>query len=86
MPATGSNREFHALREAILQLVTKIIRKPEPHITLMHPRNSTCTDILFEQIKKCELPDKLQFTKISLIEQEMGKGWNIIKEFELLYS
>jgi hypothetical protein len=31
-----------------------------------------------------KLPGKLQFKKGSLIEQVIGKKWNILKEFELL--
>lgn len=83
VPATGDNERFHQLREHILQGVLKNSRKQEPHITLMHPQNSTCTDKIFQQIKKIKIPDKIAFRKISLIEQEENKKWEILKEYEL---
>jgi 2'-5' RNA ligase len=83
LPAVGENMGFHELRKSILP-PSILINKADPHITLMHPRNSTCTDNIFEQIKMIKLPGKLQFKKGSLIEQVIGKKWNILKEFELL--
>ena len=82
LPAVGENIGFYELRKLILPSSTSI-NKSNPHITLMHPRNSTCTDVMFEQIKMIKLPGKLEFIKVSLIEQVMGKKWNILKEFQL---
>jgi 2'-5' RNA ligase len=81
LPANYDNNEFQELRRKILGIDDNP-RKQEPHITLMHPRNSTCTDNIFEQIKKINLPSKLKFKRISLIEQEDGGQWNILQEFE----
>lgn len=72
--------EFQELRRKILETDDNS-RKKEPHITLMHPKNSTCTDNIFEQIKKVNLPSKLKFKRISLIEQKDGGQWNILQEF-----
>lgn len=83
MPAVGDNESFHQLRKQVLQGIIEHPRKHEPHLTLMHPRNAVCTDDLFEQIKQVELPRKLEFRKISLIEQEIGKRWEVLKTFEL---
>jgi hypothetical protein len=83
IPAPGGNEQFQKLREIILQGAIKNPVKHHPHITLMHPRNSTCTDSVFEQIKKVKIPTKLKFKKISLIEQEQGNKWAVLKEFEL---
>jgi 2'-5' RNA ligase len=83
IPAMGDNDQFQKLRELILQGVIIDPGNPEPHITLMHPRNSTCTDRIFEQIEKTELPNKLEFRTISLIEQDEKNKWKILKEFEL---
>jgi 2'-5' RNA ligase len=55
-----------------------------PHITLMHPRNSTCTNTIFEGINKINLPTQLKFNKISLIEQHNDESWNILQEFQLI--
>lgn len=80
MPAIGENQPFHTLRKMILG---DDARRHEPHITLMHPRNSTCTDDIFEQIKNAALPARITFRKICLIEQENGGVWKVVKEIEL---
>ena len=76
-------REFRKLREMILKNGNSIPREQKAHITLMHPRNSTCDDEKFEEIKKIKIPKTLNIRKISLIEQEVGKKWRILKEFNL---
>ncbi len=83
MPAVGNYASFEGLRECILAGIIEKPRKLEPHITLMHPRNATCTDEVFEQLEKINLPNKITFKKISLIEQEIGKKWHVLHEFEL---
>jgi 2'-5' RNA ligase len=83
IPALGDNEPFQKLRAYILKGIIEHPRKQEPHITLMHPRNSICTDAIFEQVKAHKLPHKIEFNKISLIEQEMDKQWHILEEFEL---
>ncbi len=83
LPATDDNECFYQLRAFILNGVTDILSKPTPHITLMHPRNSNCTDQVFEKISKTETPRMLVFKTISLIEQQPGCKWNILKSFEL---
>jgi 2'-5' RNA ligase len=83
LPATGNNEQFQNLREKILHGVIENPRIHEPHITLKHPRNSVCTDKLFQQIEKYSFPKRIEFKKISLIEQETGMKWEILKEFEL---
>ncbi|MEO8769896.1 MAG: 2'-5' RNA ligase family protein [Ferruginibacter sp.] len=84
LPAIGDNKDFHSLRAIILQPVIQNIKNASPHITLMHPRNSSCTNELYEEIEKIQLPNKLQFKKISLIEQNLGGKWNTLQEFGLL--
>jgi 2'-5' RNA ligase len=83
LPAKTDNVEFQELRKQTLVGQSNNTRKQEPHITLMHPRNSTCTDNIFEQIEKLSLPKKIKFDRISLIEQKDGEQWKIIQEFDL---
>jgi len=83
MSATNETHQFHLLREKILKGVEANIRQHEPHITLMHPRNSTCTDRIFDIIKKANLPTRLNFDTISLIEQVDGGQWRTILKFNL---
>jgi hypothetical protein len=73
IPSVGKNESFHTLRSQILQGISlPITTQPEPHITLMHPRNATCTDEIFEEIKQTILPTLLTFDTVSLIEQLNG--------------
>ena len=72
LPAKTDNTEFQDLRRQILLGLNDNPRKQETHITLMHPRNSTCTDKIFGRIEKIILPTKLKFKRISLIEQKDG--------------
>ena len=81
LTAQGNNIEFRELRRKILNGLTENPRMHEPHITLMHPRNSTCTDDIFRQIEKISLPEKLTFKRISLVEQREGGAWNVLQEF-----
>lgn len=74
---------FQTLRKHILYPIIEKPRKHDPHITLMHPRNSTCTDHIFERIERRNFPVKVTFNKVSLIEQEIGKEWKILEEFAL---
>lgn len=83
LPAITDNIDFQDLRRQILIGLNDNPRKHEAHITLMHPRNSTCTDVIFHHIERLSLPKQLSFKKISLIEQEDGEKWNILQEFEL---
>ncbi|KAB7728175.1 2'-5' RNA ligase family protein [Rudanella paleaurantiibacter] len=86
LPATRENASFQELRKQILIGLNDNPRKQEAHITLMHPRNSTCTDAIFHQIEKLSLPNQLRFGRISLIEQADGGQWKILQEFELRKS
>ena len=83
LPSATDNKEFDNLRRQVLSGLIDNPRKQEPHITLMHPRNSTCTDNIFQQLEKINLPTKLNFKKISLIEQKDSGQWKILQEFNL---
>ena len=83
LPAKTDYRGFQELRRQVLTGLNDNPRKQEPHITLMHPRNSTCTDDIFQQIERLDLPAQLKFKRISLIEQEDGGQWKILQEFAL---
>lgn len=83
LPAILENARFQELRRQILIGLNDNPRKQEAHITLMHPRNSTCTDAIARQIESLSLPNQLRFERISLIEQEDGGQWKILQEFEL---
>lgn len=83
IPATGSNDQFQILREQILAGLENNPQQYEPHITLIHPRNATCTDTIFQTIVNASLPHDLIFKTISLIGQTDGGKWKILKTFDL---
>lgn len=86
LPALGNHDAFQNLRAQVLQGVFAQPRRHEPHLTLMHPRNSTCTDEVFAEIEKNTFPRSIEFCKISLIEQTIGQKWVVLREFELKNS
>lgn len=77
------NPGFDQLRIAVLNGIIAFPRNHRPHITLMHPRNSTCTDELFRQIKEFALPVMLDFDTISLIEQKPERPWMVLEQFQI---
>ncbi|MEO1050986.1 MAG: 2'-5' RNA ligase family protein [Bacteroidota bacterium] len=79
----GSNVAFHALRKEVLKGIIGQPRQHQPHITLMHPRNATCTDQMFEEIRQFKLPEVITFDKISLIEQRDWGKWTTLKAFAI---
>ena len=83
LPASGDNEQFQQLRKKILTALNMPVRHHEPHITLMHPRNSNCTDEIFIEIKSVNLPKSLKFNTVSLIEQIAGGKWQIINRINL---
>src|SRR5688572_4559357 len=83
LPSYENSDSFKTLRSQILHGIIEAPRNHEPHITLMHPRNSICTDDIYQQIANIILPSFITFERISLIEQlDQGK-WKIIQEFDL---
>ena len=84
LPGMGNNTAFHSLRKLVLEGVHDKPRKQEPHITLLHPRNSTCTDEVFSEIGELVFPSAITFKKISLIEQaDLNSKWELVQEFSL---
>lgn len=84
IPVFDQQNEFKKLRNIVLNQVITHPRAHEAHITIMHPRNATCNDLIFKQILAYPIPHKISISKISLIEQELGKKWKVMKEFDLL--
>lgn len=83
LPGKLENPGFDKLRKTVLNGIIAFPRDHRPHITLMHPRNSTCTAELFERIKGFDLPSALGFDTISLIEQKAGGPWRVLEEFPI---
>ena len=79
IPVMDTSDHLTLMRKQILP----ISRVMEPHITIMHPRNSTCTDKIFEEILETPIPIKVTIDQISLIEQELGEKWHVLQTFDL---
>jgi len=83
IPAKEQQKAFDVLRKVILKGAIEQPRKHHAHLTLMHPRNSTCTDATFNEIKALRLPKYLVFDTITLIEQENGGVWQKLKTYTI---
>ncbi|WP_445737605.1 2'-5' RNA ligase family protein [Mariniflexile sp.] len=83
IPIIGNHLEFQNLRRQILSGTNENPRNQEPHITLMHPGNSTCTNETFKIIQNTNFPAILKLDKINLIEQTNGDKWSILQEYKL---
>lgn len=83
IPVVGNEVVFQNLRAETLKGVIEFPRSQKPHITIMHPRNSSCNNEIFETISNLKLPNKLRFNKINLIEQTFGESWTILEEYKL---
>jgi 2'-5' RNA ligase len=83
IPIVGNDKIFHSLRAEVLNGIIDFPRIHKPHITLMHPGNSSCTPNIFKAIKNLNFPNKIQLSKISLIEQNLGGRWYILEEYRL---
>ncbi len=77
LPAIGGLAAFADLRRRILAHIDTP-RAQAAHLTLMHPRNSTCTDAIFAEIAALELPRRLVFQRVNLIEQVDGGVWRTL--------
>ncbi len=86
IPAKSENTDFNELRKSILKGLIEFPVDHHPHITLMHPRNSTCTDQIFNEITKYKLPIELSFDTISLIEESNDGQWKIKNQFPITKS
>lgn len=75
LPATGPVAQFDALRAALLSPGRTPPRRETPHITLVHPRNGTCDEEAFREIRAAAVPFTVVFTAILLIEQRNGGVW-----------
>ncbi len=76
LPVTGGVEKFHQLRRALLK---KEPRNSTPHLTIIHPRNGTCTDEIFADILSRVSPFQYTFHEVHLIEQMDGGVWKLVE-------
>ena len=75
LPIRSGIDDFHEFRRAVLLMEP---RKHNPHVTIIHPRNGTCTNDIFAQIVASIPPIQFTFREVMLIEQENGGIWNLV--------
>lgn len=83
IPGSKQNRAFHQLRKHLLGKEGEGVRRHRPHITIMHPRNSSCNEEIFNDVRKLALPTQISFEQVYLIEQINGGKWKVIEQFRL---
>lgn len=84
LPGTGPNTEYHELRKKLLKTTAEEYHPNEPHITLIHPRNGTCTDAIYQEVMKMQFPASITFDECCLVKQEGNNVWEIIRRFPLV--
>lgn len=77
LPVREGLEEFHQFRSALMQGEP---RKHTPHVTIIHPRNGTCTDPIFREISASIAPFTCTFREVMLIEQVGDGVWNKIAQ------
>lgn len=81
IPAIGSTESFDSLRHSLLAKDGSSPRKSEPHITLIHPRNGTCDDSVFNEITRESQPFAVVFRAVTFIEQLTSGPWRDLATF-----
>lgn len=75
LPILEGCDHFHEFRCAVLG---SDARRHVPHVTIIHPRNGTCTDQIFAEITATVAPFQYAFREVVLIEQEGDGVWKTI--------
>lgn len=75
LPMIGSTDSFDMLRDELLSTPTTVPRKHDPHLTLVHPRNGTCSESEFAMIESLCDPLSVTFSEVTVIEQIDGGPW-----------
>ncbi len=76
LPAISGRESFAALRHALLSEGGAPPREHKAHITLIHPRNSTCSDAQLAELQTLCGPFSTVFREVSFIEQVDGGAWH----------
>ncbi len=81
LPVLEGLDDFQLFRRRLLQTEA---RNQTPHVTLIHPRNGTCTDEIFADISATIIsPFQRSFREVMLIEQEDGGVWSVVSRVGL---
>ncbi len=81
LPAMDSTESFDSLRSVLLSTKTSQPRKHNAHLTLVHPRNGSCSDAEFCEISNQVAPFTAVFREVSLIQQIDSGPWHDLATF-----
>jgi len=79
MPVVRGVEDFDAIREQLLSEGEVAPRRHTPHLTLVHPRNGTCSDTEFEALSNRLTPFEARFDRIHWIQQRDGGVWSNVQ-------
>lgn len=75
LPVLEGSDRFHEFR---CEILTNDSRRHVPHVTIIHPRNGTCTDEVFADITANVASFQCTFREVVLIEQKGDGIWKTI--------
>lgn len=81
LPTVGPTTSFDELRIALLARPGVAVRTHSPHITLVHPRNGSCSDASFAKIEQEYVPFSATFRSVTLIAQADGGPWQDLETY-----
>ncbi|WP_396201376.1 2'-5' RNA ligase family protein [Gemmatimonas sp.] len=80
-PCIDGEPGFHALRARLLG--DRAVRRPEPHLTLAHPRNPRAPHNVAATFADVTAPISLTFTTVCLVEQTGHEPWRVLDTYPL---
>ena len=81
LPCIAGEQDFQALRARVLGIHRNAGHRP--HITLAHPRNPRASGNSSNNLAGMAHRTVVSFQKISIIMQESGAPWRVLREFSL---
>lgn len=81
LPVVEGRDTFDALRERWLGGFGEKVRKHDPHVTLIHPRNGQCTEAILAELESRLKPFTIEFREVLVIEQNEGGPWEVVQAF-----
>jgi 2'-5' RNA ligase len=85
LPCTAGEEGYHSLRQWILG--DRAVNRPQPHITLAHPRNpKTPANTGPSSVVGLSSEIRITFTSVSLIRQDGSAPWRVVESFALVES
>lgn len=82
LPCVAGCAQYQLLRECLVR--DGSARRPEPHLTLAHPRNPIAEGNTDAAMAGCPSNLHVTFVSVALIEQRDGMPWEILGDVSLI--